>query len=101
MNAPEYSERNTESNPTLNGRLWTAGARYANGIEIWCAYSNGESAWTTDHRQAAKFSSESDAAMAARYLTEGNAVPFWLEDDRSADVRSSLEKHESRDAFTQ
>ncbi len=81
MKATESSRRKPVSKPVLNGRLWNAGARYANGIEIWCAYSSGAAAWTMDRRLAAKFPSESGAAMAARQLTDGTAVPFWIEID--------------------
>ncbi len=86
MSPTESSEWKNVNRPVLNGRLWTAGARYANGVEIWCAYSSGAAAWTMDRRLAAKFSSESDAAMAARQLTEGTAVPFWLESDGQPDA---------------
>ena len=56
---------------------WIAGVRYPSGTEIWCANRGGEAAWTPDRKLAAGYSSETSAAMAARQLTEGNAVPFW------------------------
>ncbi|MES2437691.1 MAG: hypothetical protein V4584_01405 [Verrucomicrobiota bacterium] len=65
--------------------LWIAGVRYPNGTEIWCAYRGGEAAWTTDRRLAAKYQMESSAAMAARHLTDGGAVPFWTTDDAVPD----------------
>ncbi|MEO5716767.1 MAG: hypothetical protein ABIT37_25030 [Luteolibacter sp.] len=59
---------------------WIAGVRYPSGTEIWCADRGGEAAWTPDRRLAAGYPSETSAAMAARQLTEGNAVPFWTRD---------------------
>ncbi len=56
---------------------WIAGVRYPSGTEIWCANRGGEAAWTPDRKLAAGYPSETSAAMAARQLTEGNAVPFW------------------------
>jgi len=59
---------------------WIAGVRYPSGTEIWCADRGGEAAWTPDRRLAAGYPSETSAEMAARQLTEGNAVPFWTRD---------------------
>lgn len=56
---------------------WIAGIRYPGGTEIWCASHHGDDAWTTDRKLATAFPSESTAAMAARLLTEGDAIPFW------------------------
>ena len=56
---------------------WLAGVRYPSGTEIWCAYRGGEPAWTPDRKLAATYSSQPAAAMAARLLTDGDAVPFW------------------------
>ncbi|MEO8613980.1 MAG: hypothetical protein ABI600_02480 [Luteolibacter sp.] len=81
MKSPDSTGPNAAIGPGLTKRFWTAGARYQNGVEIWCAYRSGEDAWTTDRRLAAKYPSESSASMAAHQLTEGNAVPFWLEND--------------------
>ena len=64
-----------------SARLWLAGVRYPSGTEIWCAYRGGEAAWTTDRKLAAKYQMESSAAMAARHLTDGSAIPFWTADD--------------------
>lgn len=58
---------------------WKAGVRYPGGAEIWCAFRNGEVAWTTDPLLAATYPSESAAVMAARILAEGDAQPFWQE----------------------
>jgi hypothetical protein len=60
---------------------WIAGIRYPGGTEIWCATHHGEDAWTTDRKFATRFPSESRAAMAARLLAEGDAVPFWYDQD--------------------
>ncbi len=59
---------------------WIAGVRYPSGTEIWCADRGGEAAWTPDRKLATGYPSETSAAMAARQLTEGEAVPFWTRD---------------------
>jgi|GEM_PF-3192104 len=66
--------------PDLARSPWIAGVRYPSGTEIWCADRGGEAAWTPDRRLAANYPSETSAAMAARRLTEGNAIPFWTRD---------------------
>lgn len=60
---------------------WVAGARYPGGTEIWCADHGGEAAWTTDRKLAATFPSEFTAAMRARLLADGGALPFWTSDE--------------------
>ena len=60
------------------GPRWLAGVRYPSGREIWCALQGGEAAWTPDRRFATGFLSESIASLAARQLSEGDAVPFWV-----------------------
>ncbi len=56
---------------------WLAGVRYPSGTEIWCASRSGEPAWTTERSLASIYPSEGNAAMAARLLVDGDAIPFW------------------------
>lgn len=77
-----HTDQNQGGNFFPPSTLWTAGVSYPNGTRIWCAYRAGEAAWTMDRKLAARYSSESTAAMAARNLTEGEAVPFWTMDEK-------------------
>ena len=82
---PEPSDRSGDrltGDMDASSELWIAGVRYPSGTEIWCANRGGAPAWTPDRKLAANYPSESIAAMAARHLTEGDAVPFWTTNDR-------------------
>ena len=68
---------NTNPTPTEASSRWLAGVRYPSGTEIWCATRSGDPAWTPDRKLASIYPSEGSAAMAARLLVDGDAIPIW------------------------
>jgi hypothetical protein len=80
-NKPEVLPGQASAAPEKTPARWIAGIRYPGGTRIWCATHHGEDAWTTDRKFATGFPSESTAALAARLLADGDAVPFWSDQD--------------------
>ncbi|MEY3896726.1 MAG: hypothetical protein RLZZ214_2246 [Verrucomicrobiota bacterium] len=80
-NEPELLSGQPSAGAGNTPARWIAGIRYPGGTRIWCATDRGDDAWTTDRKFATCFPSESSAAMAARLLADGAAVPFWSDHD--------------------
>jgi hypothetical protein len=79
--ANEINSGQASAGPGKASIRWIAGIRYPGGTRIWCATDHGDDAWTTDRKLATGFPSESSAAIAARLLADGAAVPFWSNQD--------------------